>query len=501
MPQFEPSGVVGAPKGKDAPSSSASAGGGAQQRPGGLAAKYAAAIDGGVFFAFIALLAWAPLWFGSNRPLAWGVNAIGFGGLAVCYELALLATRRRHPVALRRLWFPVLAFAFVFVWSLFQISPMIPKGYQHLIWQMAGEALARELPGSISVDHDDTIVSLLRFATCGFAFYLALQLGRSSRRARRLTQAVAVIGAFYATYGIIAFFVFPRSILWFDKLYYLDSVTSTFINRNSYATYAGIGLVCSLTIVLHLYLGGAALAGGAVGRKIASLVSITVGQGGAWIACAFIIGVALVLTGSRGGVLASVSGLFALLILSGVRGRRHAVATGFGSLAIGLAIGGAFFNYGDFLADRLATQGLASDDRLAVYGLTWNSIGDAPLLGFGDGTFEKVFPLYRDKTIDMAGLWDKAHNSYLEALQGLGVPVASILLIAIAVLFGRCVHAALTRRNSTLAPLAASAATVIVSLHALVDFSLQIEAVALTWAALLGAGTAQSWRSKVATDR
>ena len=35
-------------------------------------------------------------------------------------------------------------------------------------------------------------------------------------------------------------------ILWFDKLDYVDSLTSSFINRNSYATYAGLGLMATL---------------------------------------------------------------------------------------------------------------------------------------------------------------------------------------------------------------------------------------------------------------
>jgi O-antigen ligase len=138
---------------------------------------------------------------------------------------------------------------------------------------------------------------------------------------------------------------------------------------------------------------------------------------------------------------------------------------------------------------------------LAVYGLTWRSIADAPLLGFGDGTFQEIFPMYRDNTVDFWGVWDKAHNSYLELLQGLGVPAALLFLAAIALLAGRCVFAALTRRNSVTAPLAASAATVIVALHAFVDFSMQIEAVALTWVALLGAGVAQSWSSKIVAER
>jgi O-antigen ligase len=161
----------------------------------------------------------------------------------------------------------------------------------------------------------------------------------------------------------------------------------------------------------------------------------------------------------------------------------------------------ALFNYGDFLADRLSVNGFASDDRLAVYGLTWRSILDAPLFGFGDGTFSEVFPMYRDGTIGPFGVWDMAHNSYLEALQGLGVPVAVLFFLGLGVLFVRCVLGAIERQRAASAPLVACAATVVVALHAFVDFSVQMQAVALTWVALLGAGVAQSWSGSVATDR
>ncbi len=461
----------------------------------------AAALDNGLFFAFIAVLAWTPFWFGSNRPFAWGVNAIGFGGLVLVYEISLLATRRRHPVALKRLWFPALAFFAVCAWALLQTAAFLPVGYQHPIWQMAREALGRDLPGSISVAPDETVMALLRFVTCGLAFWLALQLCRSATRARRLVQAIAIIGFAYAVYGVIAFYVFPNTTLWFAKLDYFDSLTSSFVNRNSYATYAGVGLLAALAVTLSLYLNSAERRSAAASRKLAAIVSLTVGQGGLWIASAFVIGVALILTGSRGGVSATLAGIFAFMLLAGVRGRRNAAIAGSGALLLLLALGAAFFNFGDYLADRLATDGFASDSRLAVYAATWRSIADAPLFGFGDGAFAQVFPLYRDKTLDIFGLWDKAHNSYLELLQGLGVPVAAIFLAALLWLAGRCVYAALTRRNAATAPLAASAATIIVGLHAFVDFSVQMQAVALTWAALLGAGTAQSWSGKLATDR
>jgi hypothetical protein len=46
----------------------------------------------------------------------------------------------------------------------------------------------------------------------------------------------------------------------------------------------------------------------------------------------------------------------------------------------------------------------------------------------------------------------------------------------------------------------AVSASVMVALHAFVDFSMQIQAVALTWTALLAAGVAQSWSSRVDTS-
>jgi O-antigen ligase len=96
--------------------------------------------------------------------------------------------------------------------------------------------------------------------------------------------------------------------------------------------------------------------------------------------------------------------------------------------------------------------------------------------------------------------WDKAHNTYLEVLQGLGVPVAAAFLAAVGTLVWRCFSGAVTRRRFVTAPLAGSAVTVAVLLHAFVDFSLQCQAVAITWMAVLGAGVAQSWSSRMDTE-
>src|SRR5262249_9035001 len=153
--------------------------------------------------------------------------------------------------------------------------------------------------------------------------------------------------------------------------------------------------------------------------------------------------------------------------------------------------------FGDFFAGRLLTLGIDTVDRLAVYKLTILSILDAPWKGWGYGTFEYAFPMYRDNSLSPFGIWDKAHNTYLEMIQGLGIPIAALFLVMLLILTLRCAHAALSRKNSATAALVATSATVIVALHSLVDFSMQIQAVALTWAALLAAGVAQSWSGRV----
>ena len=124
------------------------------------------------------------------------------------------------------------------------------------------------------------------------------------------------------------------------------------------------------------------------------------------------------------------------------------------------------------------------------------SILDAPWLGHGYGTFADVFPLYRDRSISVEGIWEQAHNTYLEVFQGLGLVFGTMLVASVLVLVLRCVKGSIARRHGATVPRVAASAAFIVGVHALVDFSLQIQAVALTFMAILGAGVAQSESSR-----
>jgi O-antigen ligase len=153
---------------------------------------------------------------------------------------------------------------------------------------------------------------------------------------------------------------------------------------------------------------------------------------------------------------------------------------------------------GDTLDRRLA--GVGSDDsvnsRLHMNSYALRIIADNPWLGFGYGAFEQVFPMYRDANLPWATTMNAMHNSYLEAAIGLGVPGAIMLIGACGWVVVRCAVGSVRRRRDALAPMAATAAIVVIALHAMVDFSIQIQGVAYVLAALAGAATAQTWSSR-----
>ncbi|HUC62889.1 MAG TPA: O-antigen ligase family protein [Alphaproteobacteria bacterium] len=442
-----------------------------------------------LFGLLIAGLAWVPLWHASTDPFAWGVNAILFPGLVAVYEISLLARGRPHPVGLRALALPVGLWAAVVVWILLQDSTWVGALVGAPIWRTASHELAKPLAASVSIDRDLTTLALLRLLTASSAFWLALQLCRRPDRAALLVGAVAAIACVYALYGLAEM-----------RASHASFVASTFINRNAFATYAGIGLVAFWGLILQAYRRGVIDGAGALRTRVASWIDTTGRAGAPLIAGAAVALAALLLTGSRGGAVATATGLFTTgaLALGAGRGRPGVPAALV--VACALLVGVALLAFGNALVASLADRGVSDANRLAVYRLTLRSILDRPLLGYGYGTFRDVFPLFRDRSLPVQGIWGQAHDTYLELFQGLGLLFGTLFLIAVATLVRRSVSGALARRENGLAPLVAAGAAALVGVHALVDFGLQIQAVALTFAALLGAGVAQSASSRVALE-
>ena len=81
--------------------------------------------------------------------------------------------------------------------------------------------------------------------------------------------------------------------------------------------------------------------------------------------------------------------------------------------------------------------------------------------------------------------------------QGLGLIFGPILVATVAILVWRCLKGAATRQTNETLPCVVSAVACLLGAHALIDFTLQLQAIAITFMALLGAGVAQSESSRV----
>ena len=469
--------------------------------PGAVSAKVpirGAIVDRALLWVFIAGLAWCPFWFGSNTLLAWGVNAVLFPGLVVLYELSLLIRGERHPVAIKHIKVPAALFAAIILWILIQNATWTPTWLHHPIWQMAADALDRPIDGSISVNRELTTLALLRLITAASVFWIALQLCQDASRANFLLWSLAAICCAYAAYGLFAFALTPGRVLWFDNPSVPHFVTSTFINPNSFVAYAGIGFITICGLILRLYRHEFASVGGSARFRIATFIEVTGKQAAALLGGGAVILVALLLSGSRGGIIATALGLFVLGALT-LRLRRQQFAEQREAVILfgALLVSAAFLAFGDLVVGKISQQGFRDESRIAVYTIAVRSILGAPLLGYGYGTFADVFPMFRDQSVSTSGVWQMAHNTYLEVFQGLGLLFGAILVASVLLLVLRCVKGAMRRQRNEMMPCVAASVAMLLGVHALVDFSLQMQAVVITFMALLGAGVAQSESSRL----
>ena len=445
--------------------------------------------------AFLVLLVLAPLPFGSNRPLWWSAIALITAALSTAYVQLLLSGARSPSFRIWQVGAMILPAILALGWAVFQTLPITQ--FVNPLWSMVAQALGKPLAGAISLDPAESLTGVLRLASYLLVFWLALELGRERSFADRFLRWIAYGGMLYAAYGLLNHMMGIERILWVPKTAYAGFLTSTFVNRNSYATYAVLGLLAATTLFIQA-LRSSDPKRRSLRRRIVGFIERLTGRAALPLLAAAMLTLALLLTGSRMGALCGATGLAVLLgaaAITKVIPRRQTLiilallCTGF--LAI-LAFHGGIF------VDRLNAKTLATDTdaRADLYALTLHAISDNPVLGTGLGTFPDVFALYRDDRFDTLGPIGKAHNSYLGNALELGAPAAILLLGSLAVMAETAVMGLFRRKRGKLFPVLGLAALTAVALHSLVDFSLEIPAVSITFAAMMGVCCAQSFGTR-----
>ena len=111
---------------------------------------------------------------------------------------------------------------------------------------MASETLGVNLPGSISLSTEDGLTALMRLLSYALVFILAYQLGRDRKRAQSAFSWLTITGLVYAVFGLYSYWGGYHPEWLFGAKALPHDVRSTFINRNHFATWQGLTLLCAM---------------------------------------------------------------------------------------------------------------------------------------------------------------------------------------------------------------------------------------------------------------
>ena len=446
--------------------------------------------------AYIAGLVLTTLAYGSAAPFPMAAASFGFSSLtlfSVFLPIGSVRIRRLHLLS-AFVSAALLAYAFAQTWQVGVGSPFAHPAWNALQTHIGG---AR---GSVSVAPGMTLEALPALALPFLVFLSGLSIFQGDVEAARLWRALAGIGLGCAVFGIAQEIFFPDTLIFETKKYYLGSLTASFVNRNTAGTFFGVALLLNLSLFFNEL----------KKIRISSLVSEVSNLDLSWrsanvrvilrLLSSLTTALALFLTQSRGAVGATFVGAVVAVFLSALR-RLAADRADFISdvwlrrfTIIGalIAVVGAFALFGERSVYRMQEQG-ADDGRWCAFASTWEAIRDNWVFGTGFGTFQDVFPMYRHaECAGIFGVWERAHNVYLEGMLGLGLVFPIALFIGLITLVATFVHGMRARHAMRFVPVGGFSILCLVALHSLVDFSLQIPGFNVYFAAAMAAAVTVS---------
>jgi O-antigen ligase len=425
----------------------------------------------------------APLFFGSVDLFWIAVWAILLSISVLCGVAAPTDTGQS------RLLFGFFALCGIYTLvAIVQITPHVVDQLNDPSWRQANDVLGLDALPRISSRAEMPPLAVGHFLLFATSFISGFFIGTSRRNSDSLIWFAQYSILLYAIYGLAALILTPNMVLWAPKVAYRGSLTATFINHNTAATFIGAGAIlwfCSAFSSLQHSSGFSSIRLLLLNRANEHLAFSFLARSGAALTCFF----ALLLTGSRGGLICSCFGLLVAIILMVANRQkprfRHMVGWGAAALAITVVLLSRM--------GRIGSQGLFDDGRWFVYGFCVEAIRQRPLLGAGFGTFEDLFPSLRADSFYSRGVWDYAHSTILEIAVEMGIPVAAMVVIAVLASLFILARAALRSESRSRRPLAAITGIAVLSyLHSMIDFSLQIPGYLVLFGILLGCGLARA---------
>ncbi len=410
---------------------------------------------------------------------------------AVCGLAASLPQDWLRGPRITILSFYGIVLAFVVTVTL-QILPGILSLAPNNVWVVASETLGDDLPARTAVDLSVLLWRLGPAILYALTFWAALAIGCDRLRARAFLYSAAWGGAVLVVLTLSIFFASEYYLLWHNRG--PSDFTHGFVNRNSAGSYLGTFSLLAFGLMLrsirNLRLTGRRFFSPEVLDELLPAISWQVLP---HLLAFLIFTLGLILTASRGGILLTIPCLLFLTVVILVKSLEGFKALLWSILVVSSLALWSLQSWGTNLSKRLFGHGLESD-RMDLLPAVGNIITDYPLLGVGLGGFPSAFQAYRPTTVSPSGIYDKAHNTFLEITAEMGIPFAVLSGLFWIGLFVVLIRGVIRRRDRFIYPAVGSAIWLLATLHSMVDFPLQIPGHAMTVAAILGVCIAQTVR-------
>lgn len=465
-----------------------------------------------IFYGLLALLAWAPLPLGSNRPWAWPILVVGGGLLAMLWLAGYLRGQFDLPAAFRRArW----ALAAGMLWLLLpglQLAPLpadwvlVLSPAAHEAHTLVAAAMGHPLAASLtlSVDPHATRDFWFKSAAYGGIFCLTLLTVDTPRRVELLLKTLVISGTLQALYASVMVLSELEYGFFIKKFVGQGTATGTFVNRNHLAGYLNLCLAAGIGLMIAK-LGGEAVHSWR--QRLRSIVRLLLGEKTRLRIYLIVMVIALVLTRSRMGNTAFFAGTLivgAIGLLLMRNAPRSTMLFLTSVVVLDILIVGTWFGV-DQVAKRIQQTEvstttdnlLPAEHRDEVDQLALKYARDYWLTGSGGGTFYVTFPAYSSSGV--TGFYDHAHNDYLQLLTETGVIGLGLCTLIVVLATWQALRALRRRHDPLMRGAAFGVALAIcwLAIHSTVDFNMQIPANAFTLSVLLAlAWVAASVRSK-----
>jgi O-antigen ligase len=260
-----------------------------------------------------------------------------------------------------------------------------------------------QIPRTISLEPFWTKLTSFHILALGFIFSGFLIFLDSAKRLRKIAVIITIFGFIYAFYAIL------QSVLSPNKIYGIYETPfavpfGSFVNRHNFAAYLEMLIAIPLGLVFA----------GAIPKDKRLLYFTAIG----------LMGIALLLSGSRGGLVAFLAEIFLLAILTtNTRSYGQIVLKiGLAVLLIVVIIGGSIFIGGESSLTRFADTANSKDvttNRTHIWSVTLDVIKENPIFGAGIGAFDVAYA--KHDTFNGVERVEQAHNDYLQVLADAGI--------------------------------------------------------------------------------